>query len=142
MEEVCSHGSWTTAPIYLCQLEEKLPEEGRCLLSGVQVAKEAWAAHEHFYGNIQVIVATVVEELLMTKLAGGASYSKLEKLAQAVQKAISSMRSVKAEQHLHTDQRLVAALIAKLPPYDTLELDRHNAFTQPERFAAWEKCVL
>ena len=131
-----------TAPIYLMQLEEKLPEEGRCLLFGVQIVEEAWDALEHFYGNRQVIVASVVEELLMTKLSGGTPYGKLEKLAQAVQKAISSMRSVEAEQDLHTDQRLVAALIAKLPPYYTLEWDRHNAFTQPEGFATWEKFVL
>ena len=39
-------------------------------MSGVQIVEEAWDALEHFYGNRQVIVAPVVEELLMTKLSG------------------------------------------------------------------------
>ena len=52
------------------------------------------------------------------------------------------MRSVEAEQDLHTDQRLVAALISKLTPYYMLKWDRHNAFTQPEGLATWDNFVL
>ena len=128
-------------PIYLSQLKKRIPEEGRNLLAGVTEAHEAWRTLEYFYGNRQMIIATVVEQLLTTQLRHASPHRNFEQMCQAVQVAISALTSVNAEADLHNDQRLVAALIAKLPQYYILEWDRHNAFYEPYGQPTWSKFV-
>ena len=60
-----------------------------------------------------MIVATVIHELIETKLAHGAAHKGLEQLCQSVQRATSALRSVDAEAGLQHDQRLISALLAK-----------------------------
>jgi hypothetical protein len=127
-------------PIYLLQLKKRIPREGQNLLAGIVSATEAWEVLDSFYGNKDIIVASVVEKLLNTKLLGS-PHRSLEQLCQALQSAISALRSVEAEACLENDQRLVAALVAKLPSCYALDWDKCNAYTHPRGAATWRKFV-
>ena len=54
--------------MYLQQLKKRIPKEGQNMLAGILSAVEAWEVLDGFYGNKDIIVATVVERLLNTKL--------------------------------------------------------------------------
>ena len=47
--------------IYLKQLTQKLPKEGRDLLSRIILMEEAWDILEHHYSNMEMIIATVIQ---------------------------------------------------------------------------------
>ena len=81
-----------SAAIYLNQLKQKLPKEGKDLLSGATSVEEAWDILGHHYGNREMIVATVIQELIETKLTQGAAHKGLEQLCQAVQRATLALR--------------------------------------------------
>ena len=66
-------------------LKSRLPKEGKNLLSGVTVVEEAWQILENFYGNKQMIIACMVEELLSTRLNQGSPHRNLEQLCQELQ---------------------------------------------------------
>ena len=54
--------------VYLHQLKARIPREGQNLLLQILSADEAWRVLDGHYGNKDIIVATVVERLLNTKL--------------------------------------------------------------------------
>ena len=47
--------------IYLKQLTQKLPKEGRDLLSQITLMEEAWDILGHHYSNMEMIIATVIQ---------------------------------------------------------------------------------
>ena len=79
--------------------------------------------------------------MIATKLTQGAAHKGLEQLCQAVQSAVSALRSVDAKARLQNDQRLVSALLAKLPDLYRLKWDHHNAFQEPLGSETLEKFV-
>ena len=128
-------------PIYLMQLKSKLTKEGQNLLAGVTDVDQAWEVLQGYFGDHQMMIATVIEELLATKLSSPSQHKNLEQLCQAVQAAISALKTVGGEEYLQHDQRLVAALVSKLPSSSCQEWDRFNAYNHPHGLATWNKFI-
>ena len=57
------------------QLKQRLPKEGRDLLSGITSVEEAWEILGHHYGNKEMVIATVIQELLSARLTQGSAYT-------------------------------------------------------------------
>ena len=70
------------------------------------LVEEAWYTLEHHYGNKEMIIATLIQDLIATKLTQGAAHKNLKQLCQAVHRATSALKSVDAKASLQNDRGL------------------------------------
>ena len=82
---------YTEHMLYITQLKNQLPTDGKNMLRGIVHRNEAWEVLKRQYDDRNAAVATILSGLQHLKFSGSSSHDKLEALAQAVLQAMISL---------------------------------------------------
>ena len=113
--ELC-RGERYTPVLEMAQLKIKLPKEALTSIAGLKCPEMAWARMEEVYGNREISIMSALKNLREFRTSKSASHEQVIELASAVQKCITELTNVAAQQDFLGDREAIACVVQALPP--------------------------
>ena len=125
--EELTEGVPHSSVVILENLKSCLPSDAVELIRECESVGEAWPVLERLYGDRETSILHVIRNLGNTDISRGPDHERIEKLGQAIQKAVKLLHRLNATNAISRDFELVEQLVAKLPQSVQWEWSRHLA---------------
>ena len=101
--EELTNGVPHTSIVILENLKSCLPPEAVDLIRECDSVDEAWPILERLYGDRETSILHVIRGLIATDVAKGQNHERIEKLGQAMQKAVKLLDKLNARDSISWD---------------------------------------